>query len=66
MRDNLVTTSFEIDYHELATLQRHGERLGFRSWGAFVRHVLDLHVVEHAPDILAKLKAEESGKQKRR
>jgi hypothetical protein len=52
MPQNLVTTSFQIDCDELNALQKHAERKGFKSWGSFLRYVLNLHVVTFERDMI--------------
>lgn len=47
---NRVITSFEIEYGFLLALQKRGRELGFRSWGAYVRHMLEFHAVTFEPD----------------
>jgi hypothetical protein len=46
-----VNTSFELDYKTLTLLQKEAEKLGFKSWGAYLRHVLDFHVLTFHPEI---------------
>jgi hypothetical protein len=53
--NNLTTTSFRIDCSDLVVLQKRANELGFKSWGAFVRHVIDCHVMFFEPDLLARL-----------
>lgn len=45
-----VTTSFQMDYRMLLALQKRGRELGFRSWGAYVRHMVEFHAVTFEPD----------------
>lgn len=52
---DLVTTSFQLDYRVLVLLQKRANELGFRSWGAYLRHVVDYHVVLVEPDLLPQL-----------
>jgi hypothetical protein len=52
---DLVTTSFQLDYRVLVLLQKRANELGFRSWGACLRHVVDYHVVLVEPDLLREL-----------
>lgn len=49
---NRVITSFEIEYGFLLAMQKRGRELGFRSWGAYVRHMLEFHAVTFEPDTL--------------
>lgn len=51
----LVTTSFQLDYRVLVLLQKRANELGFRSWGSYLRHVVDYHVVLVEPDLLREL-----------
>ena len=51
---SLTTTSFQIDYRMLTLLQKRANELGFRSWGAYVRHMIDFHVLTFEPDLLAR------------
>jgi hypothetical protein len=53
--NNLTTTSFRIDCSDLLILQKRASELGFKSWGAFIRHVIDCHVMFFEPDLLARL-----------
>ena len=53
--NNLTTTSFRIDCHDLLLLQKRANELGFKSWGAYVQHIIDLHVLTFEPDLLARL-----------
>ena len=46
-----VNTSFELDYKTLTLLQKEAEKLGFKSWGAYLRHVLDFHVLTFHPEL---------------
>jgi len=46
-----VNTSFDLDYKTLTLLQKEAEKLGFKSWGAYLRHVLDFHVLTFHPEI---------------
>jgi len=55
MSTDLVTTSFQLDYRVLVLLQRRANELGFRSWGSYMRHVLDYHVIMVEPDLLPQL-----------
>jgi len=55
MSPDLVTTSFQLDYRVLVLLQKRANELGFRSWGAYLRHVVDYHVVLVEPDLLRDL-----------
>lgn len=48
----MVTTSFQIDYRLLVLLQKRADELGFRSWGAYLRHVVDYHVMLVEPDLM--------------
>jgi len=57
---DLVTTSFQLDYRVLVLLQRRANELGFRSWGAYLRHVVDYHVVLVEPDLLRDLPVTDS------
>ena len=50
--NDMVTTSFQIDYRLLVLLQKRAEELGFRSWGAYLRHVVDYHVMLVEPDLM--------------
>lgn len=45
-----VTTSFQMDYRMLLALQKRGRELGFRSWGAYVRHMVEFHALTFEPD----------------
>lgn len=45
MKPKTTTTTAVIDDMVLLALQREGKRLGFRSWGAYLRHILDLHIL---------------------
>lgn len=45
-----VTTSFQMDYQMLLALQKRSRELGFRSWGAYVRHMVEFHAVTFEPD----------------
>lgn len=47
-----VNTSFELDYTVLTALQQQANKLGFKSWGAYLRHVLDFHIVTFHPELL--------------
>jgi hypothetical protein len=47
MKPKTTTTTAVIDDVVLSALQREGKRLGFRSWGAYLRHILDLHILMH-------------------
>lgn len=47
-----VNTSFELDYTVLTALQQQARKLGFKSWGAYLRHVLDFHIVTFHPELL--------------
>jgi hypothetical protein len=47
-----VNTSFELDYTLLTALQQQANKLGFKSWGAYLRHVLDFHIVTFHPELL--------------
>jgi len=49
---SLTTTSFQIDYRMLTLLQKRANELGFRSWGAYLRHMIDFHVLTFEPDLL--------------
>lgn len=49
---SLTTTSFRIDYRMLMLLQKRANELGFRSWGAYLRHMIDFHVLTFEPDLL--------------
>ena len=51
---SLTTTSFQIDYRMLTLLQKRANELGFRSWGAYVRYMIDFHVLTFEPDLLAR------------
>lgn len=55
----MITTSFQIDYDDLSLLQKRANELGFRSWGAFLRHAIDLHAALFEPDLLARFKRRE-------
>ena len=57
---DLVTTSFQLDYRVLVLLQKRANELGFRSWGAYLRHVVDYHVVLVEPDLLRDLPVTDS------
>lgn len=46
-----VNTSFELDYKTLTLLQKEAEKLGFKSWGAYLRHVIDFHVLTFHTEI---------------
>jgi len=46
-----VNTSFELDYKTLTLLQKEAEKLGFKSWGAYLRHVLDFHALTFHPEL---------------
>jgi hypothetical protein len=48
---SLTTTSFQIDYRMLTLLQKRAKELGFRSWGAYLRHMIDFHVLTFEPDL---------------
>ena len=50
--NDMVTTSLQIDYRLLVLLQKRAEELGFRSWGAYLRHVVDYHVMLVEPDLM--------------
>ena len=52
---DLVTTSFQLDYRVLVLLQKRANELGFRSWGSYLRHVVDYHVVLVELDLLRAL-----------
>ena len=58
MSSDLVTTSFQLDYRVLVLLQKRANELGFRSWGSYLRHVVDYHVVLVEPDLLRELARE--------
>ena len=58
MSSDLVTTSFQLDYRVLVLLQKRANELGFRSWGSYLRHVVDYHVVLVEPDLLRELACE--------
>lgn len=47
-----VNTSFELDYKTLTALQKEASKLGFKSWGAYLRHVLDFHITTFHPELL--------------
>ena len=47
-----VNTSFELNYTLLTALQQQANKLGFKSWGAYLRHVLDFHIVTFHPELL--------------
>lgn len=47
-----VNTSFELDYKTLTALQKEASKLGFKSWGAYLRHVLDFHIITFHPELL--------------
>jgi len=47
-----ANTSFELDYTVLTALQQQARKLGFKSWGAYLRHVLDFHIVTFHPELL--------------
>jgi hypothetical protein len=49
---DLVTTSFQMDYRLLVLLQKRSSELGFRSWGHYLRHVIDYHVLLTEPDLV--------------
>ena len=53
--NNLTTTSFRIDCGDLLLLQKRANELGFKSWGAYVQHIIDLHILTFEPDLLARL-----------
>lgn len=46
-----VNTSFEMDYKTLTALQQEASKLGFKSWGAYLRHVIDFHVITFHPEL---------------
>ena len=46
-----VNTSFEMDYKTLTALQQEASKLGFKSWGAYLRHVIDFHVITFYPEL---------------
>ena len=48
----MVTTSFQMDYSLLMALQARARELGFRSWGHYLRHVVDYHVMLVEPDLM--------------
>jgi len=48
----MVTTSFQMDYSLLMALQERARELGFRSWGHYLRHVVDYHVMLVEPDLM--------------
>lgn len=50
--NDMVTTSFQMEYRLLVLLQKRAEELGFRSWGAYLRHVVDYHVMLVEPDLM--------------
>lgn len=41
MKTDKVITSFQVDYRKLVEMQKLASRLGFRSWGEFVRVALE-------------------------
>jgi hypothetical protein len=45
----MVTTSFQMDYSLLMALQERARELGFRSWGHYLRHVVDYHACGAGP-----------------
>ena len=49
---DMVTTSFQMEYSLLMALQERARELGFRSWGAYLRHVVDYHVMLVEPDLM--------------
>ena len=49
---DMVTTSFQMEYALLMALQERSRELGFRSWGAYLRHVVDYHVMLVEPDLM--------------
>jgi len=53
--NNLTTTSFRIDCSDLLLLQERANERGFRSWGAYISHIIYLHAVTFEPDLLARL-----------
>lgn len=53
--NNLTTTSFRIDCSDLLILQKRASELGFKSWGAFLNHMIHVHVAVFDPDLLARL-----------
>lgn len=53
--NNLTTTSFRIDCRDLLLLQERANERGFRSWGAYISHIIYLHAVTFEPDLLARL-----------
>ena len=46
-----VNTSFEMDYKTLTALQQEALKLGFKSWGSYLRHVIDFHVITFHPEL---------------
>jgi len=50
--NGMVTTSFQMEYALLMALQERARELGFRSWGAYLRHVVDYHVMLVEPDLM--------------
>ena len=48
---NKVNTSFEMDYKTLTALQQEASKLGFKSWGSYLRHVIDFHVITFHPEL---------------
>ena len=50
--NGMVTTSFQMEYSLLMALQARARELGFRSWGAYLRHVVDYHVMLVEPDLM--------------
>lgn len=48
----MVTTSFQMEYALLMALQERARELGFRSWGHYLRHVVDYHVMLVEPDLM--------------
>jgi len=49
---DMVTTSFQMEYALLMALQARARELGFRSWGHYLRHVVDYHVMLVEPDLM--------------
>ena len=46
-----VNTSFELDHKTLTALQKEASKLGFKSWGSYLRHVIDFHVITFHPEL---------------
>lgn len=40
-----------MDYKTLTALQQEASKLGFKSWGSYLRHVIDFHVITFHPEL---------------